>query len=81
MHLKNIEDQRVQFEEMKKKKKVKKGEEMQEFDENQVQTRMDDEMLTKIYKRRLNQNDCKLKGYILDGFPYSLNSLKKLFYD
>ena len=82
IHLHNIEEQRLAFEENKKKKgaKVKKGEEHQEFDESTVQSRLTDSMLARIFLRRLNQNDCKLKGYLLDGFPQTLNQIKTLFY-
>lgn len=65
-HLENIDEQRSAFEETKKKKK---GKETGEFDEAGVQTRLSDELLKKIFHRRLLMNDCRLKGYVLDGYP------------
>ena len=41
--------------------------------------RFSDELMTKILKQRLLQNDSSIYGYILDGFPKNYSQLKSLF--
>ena len=41
--------------------------------------RIPDDLVYKLYKKRLSQNDCKFKGYVLDGYPKSFEQAKKIF--
>jgi adenylate kinase family enzyme len=43
--------------------------------------RIPDEMLYKILKQRLNENDCKNKGYIIDGYPRNFINCQHIFFD
>ena len=36
-----------------------------------MKARIPDDLLYKMYKIRLKQNDCINRGYILDGYPRS----------
>jgi len=40
-----------------------------EVDRNSLTVRMPDEFLYKLLQMRLSENDCRNRGYILDGFP------------
>ena len=42
---------------------------MPEIDRDTLKVRLPDEILFKILKIRLIENDCRNRGYILDGFP------------
>ena len=37
------------------------------------------EIISKIYWKRLNENDCFLDGYIMDGYPKTYNEANSLF--
>ena len=39
------------------------------IDREALQVRLPDEILFKILRIRLTENDCRNRGYILDGFP------------
>jgi adenylate kinase len=41
--------------------------------------RIPDDMMVKIYQRKLSSYPCQNQGYILDGFPKTLAQAKKLF--
>ena len=41
--------------------------------------RLDDELIIKFYKTKLNSVCCQNQGFILDGFPKSLDQAKELF--
>jgi adenylate kinase len=43
--------------------------EPEEIDREKLQVRLPDEILFKILRIRLAENDCRNRGYILDGFP------------
>lgn len=43
--------------------------EPEEIDREKLQVRLPDELLFKVLKIRLTENDCRNRGYILDGFP------------
>ena len=47
--------------------------------DNNMYYRFSDELMTKILKQRLLQNDSSIYGYILDGFPKNYSQLKSLF--
>ena len=44
-----------------------------------LQPRLPDEILYKLYKLRLGQNDCQNRGYILEGFPKTLKDAESIF--
>ena len=73
-----IEEERKAFEEAKKKKKGKGGD---EFDPDKVMPRLPDEDVIQLFKRRLNKSDCLNKGYILDGWPKSSKQCEGIFLD
>ena len=50
------------------------------FDEN-MYYRFNDEMMVRIVKRRLQENDTYVYGYILDGFPKNHLQAQELFED
>lgn len=41
--------------------------------------RLPTEFLYKLLRERLNQNDCRNRGYILDGFPRSFEDCQHVF--
>ena len=43
--------------------------EPEEIDREKLKVRLPDEILFKILRLRLTENDCRNRGYILDGFP------------
>jgi adenylate kinase len=43
--------------------------------------RIPEDLVNKILKRRLNENDCKNKGYVLDGYPRSHLNCQQIFID
>jgi len=45
------------------------GKEMKEFKEKNPEDRYPDDLLWKIVSKRLNENDCQHRGFVLDGFP------------
>ena len=73
------EEQKIFEENMKKKKKPKKGDPVEEFDPTKVVPRLSEENLIKVFKVRLAQQDCKNKGYILDGYPKTSHQANELF--
>ncbi len=44
-----------------------------------LKPRLPDEILYKLYKMRLLQNDCQNRGYILDGFPRTFKDAHSIF--
>lgn len=43
--------------------------EPEEVDRDKLKPRLPDEILFKLMKIRLTENDCRNRGYILDGYP------------
>jgi len=43
--------------------------EPEEIDRDKLEVRLPDELLFKLLKKRLTDNDCRNRGYILDGYP------------
>jgi adenylate kinase family enzyme len=43
--------------------------------------RIPEEMVYKLLKKRLNENDCKNIGYILDSYPRSFTNCQHIFID
>jgi adenylate kinase len=70
------EKAREEFEAVEKKKKKGKGEVV----EAKFPTpRIPDDLLYKIVEHKLNDNLCKNKGYILEGYPRVFNEAKNIF--
>lgn len=43
--------------------------EPEEIDRDKLTVRLPDDILFKILKIRLTENDCRNRGYVLDGYP------------
>ncbi|CAD8082007.1 unnamed protein product [Paramecium sonneborni] len=67
------------FEGEKKKKKIPKGQPEPVFDSSNIVPRLPDSVLIKAYQWRLQQNDAQNLGYVLDGFPKTMEQFEKLF--
>lgn len=39
-----------------------------------------DELINEAFRWRLSQNDCQNRGYVLDGYPYSYETARGVFY-
>lgn len=50
-----------------------------EVDRDSLFVRVPDEFLYKLLKNRLNENDCRNRGYILDGFPRTYKDCQNIF--
>ncbi len=50
-----------------------------EFRTHDKISRYPDEILCNIVRRRLNQNDCQHRGFVLDGFPRTYENAKEIF--
>lgn len=50
-----------------------------EVDRDTLKVRVPDDILYKILKLRLNENDCRNRGYILDGFPRTFKDCQNIF--
>lgn len=53
--------------------------EEQEVDQTKILPRLPDEFIYKIFQKRLGQNDCINRGYVLDGYPKTYDNAKGLF--
>jgi len=72
-----IEEAEAALEEWKKKKK--KGVPEPVVDPEKLIPRLPDDALCRVYRYRLEQNDCQTRGYVLDGFPKSYDHAKAIF--
>lgn len=54
-------------------------EEPPEIDRNALPIRVPDEFLYRLLRERLNDNDCRNRGYILDGYPRSYKDSQNIF--
>lgn len=46
---------------------------------NKNNGRLDDELLTRIFRYKLRSRECMNQGYVLDGYPKTLNQARLLF--
>jgi adenylate kinase len=53
--------------------------EPEEIDREKLQVRLPDEILFKLLKIRLTENDCRNRGYILDGYPRTYKHAREIF--
>ena len=53
--------------------------EPEEIDREKLSVRLTDEILFKILRIRLTENDCRNRGYILDGFPKNYKQAQEVF--
>ena len=77
--IKELEEGKAIAEENYNKRKDKKKTDPP-FDDN-MYFRFNDEMMVRMLKRRLQENDVSVYGYILDGFPKNHLQAKELFED
>jgi len=54
-------------------------EEEAEIDRLKLPIRIPDDIVYKLLQNRLNENDCRNRGYILDGFPRSYKDAQYIF--
>ncbi|KAL7289780.1 hypothetical protein TKK_0016184 [Trichogramma kaykai] len=45
----------------------------------QNKNQLDDYLLSKIFRRKLSSNECKNQGYIIDGYPETIEQARLLF--
>jgi adenylate kinase len=50
-----------------------------EIDREALQIRLPDEMIYNLLRKRLQENDCRNRGYILDGFPRTFKDCNYVF--
>lgn len=60
-------------------KKVKGRKKEPPLDRNNLNPKLPDELIVKILKRRLRDNICRNRGYILDGYPRGFNDSQSAF--
>jgi adenylate kinase len=80
------EKMREEAEALEKKNKPKKPANKKDVNPEPVvekvyNPRIPEDFLYKILKKRLNENDCKNKGYVLDGYPRSFANCQHIFID
>ena len=76
---KMIEEEQARIDVEKKKNKNKKGWVEPILDTEKLVPRIPDAFLPRIFQWRLSQNDCRYRGYVLDGFPRNYDSSMNLF--
>jgi adenylate kinase len=79
--IEELKDKMVEeWEEAQKKIKNRKKNEPH-IDRNTLNPRLPDEIVVKLLRRKLNENLCKNRGYILDGYPRSFIDAQHCFVD
>jgi adenylate kinase len=63
----------------KKNKNKKKGDPVP--DRNSFNPRLPDDLVSQIIKKKLKDNLCRNRGYILDGYPRGFSDANMIFYD
>ena len=58
---------------------TEKGEEPPEIDREKFKVRVPNDIIYQLLKIRLNENDCRNRGYILDGYPRNLKDCQYIF--
>ena len=53
--------------------------EPEEIDREKLFVRLADDLLFKVLRVRLTENDCRNRGYILDGFPRTYKQAQETF--
>ena len=76
---KQIEEEQAKIDLEKKKNKNTKGWVEPVLDTDKISPRIPDNLLYKIFQWRLSQNDCRYRGYIIDGFPRNYENNVGLF--
>lgn len=61
--------------------KNKKKKNAEPIDRNKLNPRLPDNIIFRLIKRKLNENLCKNRGYILDGYPRNYNEALGVFCD
>ena len=54
-------------------------EEPPEIDKDSLPVRVPDDIVYKLLRLRLAENDCRNRGFILDGFPRNYNDARNVF--
>ena len=53
--------------------------EPEEIDREKLIVRLPDDLMFEFLRKRLTENDCRNRGYILDGFPRTYNQAREIF--
>ena len=54
-------------------------EEPPEIDREKLAIRLPDELIYQLLKLRLNENDCRNRGYVLDGYPRTYKDAQNMW--
>jgi adenylate kinase len=68
-----------EMEAAEKKNKGKKKPVTDQIDKTQLQPRLPDDLIIKLLKRKLKENLCRNRGYILDGYPRNFEVCNSTF--
>jgi adenylate kinase len=77
--LEELRDAEVEKIETERAEKDYGDEEPPEIDRNALPIRIPDEFLYTLLRQRLQENDCRNRGYILDGFPRTYKDTQNIF--
>lgn len=69
--IEELKDAEVERIEAEREGKDYGDEEPPEIDRDAINVRIPDEFLYTLLKKRLSENDCRNRGFVLDGFPRS----------
>lgn len=53
--------------------------EPEEIDREKLIVRLPDDLMFEYLRKRLTENDCRNRGYILDGFPRTYRQAREIF--
>ena len=51
------------------------------LDRNTIQVRLPEDLIHKLFKKKLSENQFRNKGYIIDGYPKYYSDAHEIFYD
>jgi adenylate kinase len=78
--IKSMDELNNQMKTQKKKKTVKKTKKKKGGKEEDERPRVPQDLVTIIMRQKLSSAPCRNKGYVLDGYPRTLDEAKELFH-
>jgi adenylate kinase family enzyme len=54
--------------------------EPEEIDREKLVVRLPDDLMFEFLRKRLAENDCRNRGYVLDGFPRTFKQAREIFF-